>query len=410
MVWGLLEVIDACAGDAWCAALGRHLDNGPGRRFSSAEHIARLFASYGAQRPDVLRSWQLGRDTDGAGAPLDADLRWQAELWRRLRVVIGESSPAERLVDVCASLREAPDKVDLPQRVSVFGPTRLTVDQVAVLDALSAHRDVHLWLPHSSAALWDKVRPTTRSRRRADVTAELALNPLLASLGRDAREMQLLLAGTGATDTYHPPADAPQTLLGRIQADVRADAAPAGDAQMDASDRSVQVHACHGRARQVEVLREVLLGLLAEDPTLEPRDILVMCPDVESYAPLISATFGLGDVRGTTAHPGHRLRVRLADRSLRQTNPLLATTARLLELADARVTASQLLDLAASPPVRRRFRFDDDELERLRTWVTTSGVRWGGRRTPPSALPDGGRRAEHLASGAGPGADRCEHE
>jgi exodeoxyribonuclease V gamma subunit len=227
MVWGLLEVIDACAGDAWCAALGRHLDNGPGRRFSSAEHIARLFASYGAQRPDVLRSWQLGRDTDGAGAPLDADLRWQAELWRRLRVVIGEPSPAERLVDVCASLREAPDKVDLPQRVSVFGPTRLTVDQVAVLDALSAHRDVHLWLPHPSAALWNKVRPTTRPRRRADVTAELALNPLLASLGRDAREMQLLLAGTGATDTYHPPADAPQTLLGRIQADVRADAAPA---------------------------------------------------------------------------------------------------------------------------------------------------------------------------------------
>ncbi len=36
-----------------------------------------------------------------------------------------------------------------------------------------------------------------------------------------------------------------------------------------------------------------------------------------------------------------------------------------------------MLDLAASPPVRRRFRFDDDDLERLRQWVAASGVRWG---------------------------------
>ena len=79
-------------------------------------------------------------------------------------------------------------------------------------------------------------------------------------------------------------------------------------------------------------------------------------PDIEDYAPLISATFGLADDDGDeTRHPGHRLRVRLADRSLRQTNPLLAIVAALLELADARVTASQVLDLAASTPVRRRF-------------------------------------------------------
>ena len=84
----------------------------------------------------------------------------------------------------------------------------------------------------------------------------------------------------------------------------------------------MQVHSCHGPARQIDVLREVLLGLLADDPTLEPRDILVMCPDIETYAPLIVAGFGLGDVVHG-AHPAHRLRVRLADRSLVQTNPLL---------------------------------------------------------------------------------------
>ena len=38
---------------------------------------------------------------------------------------------------------------------------------------------------------------------------------------------------------------------------------------------------------------------------------------------------------------------------------------------------SQVLDLLGSGPVRRRFRLDDDDLERLRDLVVRSGVRWG---------------------------------
>ena len=48
-----------------------------------------------------------------------------------------------------------------------------------------------------------------------------------------------------------------------------------------------------------------------------------MCPDIETYAPLIEAGFGLVDVVGDAGHPAHRLRVRLADRAPGQTNPLL---------------------------------------------------------------------------------------
>ena len=141
-------------------------------------------------------------------------------------------------------------------------------------------------------------------------------------------------------------------------------------------DRSVQVHSCHGPARQIDVLREVLLGLLADDPTLEPRDILVMCPDIETYAPLIIADFGLGDVVHG-AHPAHRLRVRLADRSLVQTNPLLGVASQLLALAGSRVTASEVLNLAQAAPVRARFGFTDDDLEDITRWVRQANIRWG---------------------------------
>jgi exodeoxyribonuclease V gamma subunit len=128
--------------------------------------------------------------------------------------------------------------------------------------------------------------------------------------------------------------------------------------------------------RQVEVLREVVLGLLAADTTLEPRDILVMCPDVETFAPLIAAAFSLGSP-DDAHHPASRLRVRLADRALRQTNPLLEVLSQLLALGTARMTAPQVLDLAGRPAVRQRFGFADDDLEQLRDWVVDAGVRWG---------------------------------
>ena len=101
-----------------------------------------------------------------------------------------------------------------------------------------------------------------------------------------------------------------------------------------------------------------------------------MCPDIETYAPLIVADFGLGDVVHG-AHPAHRLRVRLADRSLIQTNPLLGVAAQLLALAGGRVTASEVLNLAQAAPVRARFGFTDDDLEAITRWVRQANIRWG---------------------------------
>jgi exodeoxyribonuclease V gamma subunit len=56
---------------------------------------------------------------------------------------------------------------------------------------------------------------------------------------------------------------------------------------------------------------------------------------------------------------------------------LLSLLAQVLALADGRVTASEVLDLAASEPVRRRFGVDDDDLDRIRDWAVAAGTRWG---------------------------------
>ncbi len=406
-VWPLLEVVDGCLDEPWLEGLAAHL-GGSGetadrarraRRFSVLRHLAVLFDRYALHRPEMVRAWASGVNTDRAGLELGGDGAWQAELWRRLRERIGRPDPAERVEGACARLREQSGVVELPARVSLFGLTRLPAGHLQVLRALAVGRDVHVFVLHPSPALWDRVASVTAKcrpviSRREDPTATLPVNRLLASWGQDAREMQLVLAGTEHVDHHDPVEHRAETLLARIQADVRADRRPAGaplPGQEDArpalgkNDRSVQVHACHGRARQVEVLRDAILHLLEEDTTLEPRDVIVMCPDIETFAPLIQATFGAGEVADDDdelqALPAEvrppDLRVRLADRSLRQTNPVLGVAARLLELAEERVTASQVLDLVDREPVRRRFGLDDDDVARIEDWVAASGIRWG---------------------------------
>jgi exodeoxyribonuclease V gamma subunit len=379
MVWPLLRVIDDSLTEPWCSTLATHLghfESGDeqelrqGRRYTVARRLAGLFASYARQRPQLLADWL----TDSTG-DIDPDLRWQPALWRALVARVNVDPPHIRHAKVVVRLHESP--ADLPERLSLFGHTRLPVTEIELLDALATHHDLHLWLPHPSDDLWHQLAADHGPlSRRDDSSHRRVHHQLLATLGRDLRELQRSLPTDPQTDEYLGDTSYPDTLLGWLQSDIAANAVRPGDRKLTADDRSVQVHSCHGPARQIDVLREVLLGLLADDDTLEPRDILVMCPDIETYAPLIVAGFGLGEVvRG--AHPAHRLRVKLADRALTQTNPLLGVASQLLVLAGGRATASEVLNLAEAAPVRAQFAFTDDDLDAVAAWVREANIRWG---------------------------------
>jgi exodeoxyribonuclease V gamma subunit len=390
LVWPLLEAIDVAVGPdptGWAATLAGHLgytDVGDpderelrhGRRYAVARRVAGLFASYAKARPAMLTAWLAGERTDGTGVPLDPDLHWQPQLWRALTTRINADPPPVRQAKVIAQLRDSPS--DLPPRLSLFGHTRLAAADIELLGALATHHDLHLWLPHPSDALWRALSDQRGQIPRAEDTSRLAVHhPLLQTLGRDLRELQRGLP-IAQSDQFCPPArPRPDTMLGWLQADIAANQLqPVGARFHKQDDRSVQVHRCHGAARQIDVLRDVLLGLLDEDPTLAPRDILVMCPDIDTYAPLITAAFGAPE-HTDHSHPAQGLRVRLADRALTQTNPLLAVLAELLQIAGGRAPASAVLSLAYSEPVRHRFAFTDDDLVTITEWVGATGIRWG---------------------------------
>ena len=164
--------------EPWCATLGRHLglldgQADQGRRVAVGQKLAALFTGYGAQRPAMLRDWAAGRDTDGSGRPARRRpaLAGRAVAAGPRRDRHGEPRRAAR-PGLRPAARRRPTIVDLPERLSVFGPTRLTTEQLTVLDALAEHRDVHLWLPHPSRGAVGRGSPTRggRGRRRGATT------------------------------------------------------------------------------------------------------------------------------------------------------------------------------------------------------------------------------------------------
>ncbi len=413
--WPLMEVVEAHLADPWLAPLARHMEESA--RFSSVRHVADLFDRYAVHRPDMVQRWSEGDRREG-------ETLWQYELWRILRQRIGQASPAERLREACDRLRAEPGMIDAPERVSLFGLTRLPASYLDVLEAVAAGRDVHLFLLHPSPALWDRlagvIGPGSRhTLRRDDPTARAPRHPLLSSWGRDAREMQLVLGGALAhgEGAAAAPLTGGATLLHRIQEDIRADRAPLGSSAsgaeerpaLDPDDDSIRIHSCHGRGRQVEVLRDALLHLFEDDPDLEPRDVIVMCPDIETFAPLIEAGFGAHD-RSDVARLGPgQLEIRLADRSLRQTNPVLGVVAEVLELASARDHR-----LPAARPGRARARPASVPPGRRRPGPAggvgaPGGDPLGVRCPTPRDVPAGFGGRQHVARRARPPPPGCRH-
>ena len=360
LVWPLQRV--ALNGtDPALADLRRHLAASR-EPYSSCLRIARQFAGYAAHRPTMLTGWADGLDLGPDGTPL-GEHAWQALLWRELAAELG-STPGDDRARLLTALRELPAP-GVPERVAVLAPPRVDGPTLELLDALACHHRVDLLLLTPTPGR----RPVPDGRLpRADFRPPIG-HPLNFALATVADERALLLPPDGTPDT-----DLPQNLLGWLQADLRRDAIERVR-ELDPADRSVQLHLSHGLDRQVEVLREVIAATFAADPTLEPRDIVVVTPQVSAVAPLVTAAFMLPSA--AASHPGHGFRVQLADRSVAQTNPMVGLLLQMLALPDSRFEASTLLDLCAQPAVAARFGFGDERHDRLVELVQQSGIRWG---------------------------------
>jgi exodeoxyribonuclease V gamma subunit len=329
----------------------------PDQLLARARHVADLFDRYVAHRPEMIRAW-LAEDgtgdhdgTDGAN-PLTDEHRWQPALFRAVRAEIGSPSRAELLLDLPDRLASRAALGTLPPRVAVFGLGTITPTQAEVIAALGRHRDL-LLLAHIPSRSTDRRHPLTRA------------------WGGSVEPTVDLLTSLGEVERLEPAPASRPNLLNRIQSAVEFDLErpPVAQTGTSVGDGSIQIHACHGATRQVEALRDALLHLIAADPTLTARDVVVVCPDLVRFAPMIQPV--LAEVLDRPGVPAA-----VADRSLARLTPVASAVDALFRFSTGRSNVDDLLMLLGEPAIAAASGLEG-HLEVLDRWFEQLNIRWG---------------------------------
>jgi exodeoxyribonuclease V gamma subunit len=361
------------------AYLGDGLDDR--RLLQISRSVADCFDQYTIFRPEMILAWDSGDGTD-----------WQAQLWRAISSKCQGSHRAALLKSLQNHVVSgAPPNGRLPSRVSLFGISYLPPFHLEALRLLSAYCDVTCYLLNPCGEYWGTI---ISDKKKSSLALHSALpaeaqeyyetgNPLLSSLGTLGQEFfeTLLEYGFEAEELDTVPEIMLQSgdketrsILSAIQNDILTlcDRPARGTREtVSSEDRSLQIHSCHGALREMEVLYDNLLGMFDELSDLEPRHIVVMIPDIESYAPYISSVFG-------SRSPGRPpLPFTIADRSVRRENLFVDAFLKILAIGSSRFALHEILNLLETPVIMSRFDIDEDELVDIRTWLADCNVRWG---------------------------------
>ncbi|OYT87904.1 MAG: exodeoxyribonuclease V subunit gamma [Burkholderiales bacterium PBB6] len=416
LTWRLMQSLPQWQqAPGWEPVAGFLQGGDPDRLLQLCRRLADLFDQYQVYRPDWLQAWRDGNDVllnpGRPELPVPADQRWQPLLWRALLAEVEEKQleatrPAlhQRVLDVLNS--DAPTAMRLPRRVVLFGMTHVPLPTLQALTALGERCQVLMAIPNPCRFHWADImdgRELLRmQRQRQPLRNGLPLDavplsqmhahahPLLAAWGRQGRDFVRQLDAFDdaqrALQRFELPRldlfdeddahDAP--LLTRVQARVR-DMLPLAEhaeAPLADDDFSIVFHKAHSAMREVEVLHDQLLSLLAERTSgvapLQARDVVVMVPDIEQMAPAIRAVFGQhgrGDAR--------YIPFDIADLSSRHASPMVTALDWLLRLPQQRCRFSELRDLLDVPALGRRFGLSTEDLPQLTQWMEGAGWRWG---------------------------------
>ncbi len=425
LVWRLMRLLPQLARQPVYAPLARFLADDPDmrKRFQLAERLADLFDQYQVYRADWLDAWARGRDEliDGRGrtGPLPPEQAWQPALWRTLVADVGDGAgplgrAAVHEAFMAQAARQAPGArpAGVPRRILVFGISAMPGQALEALAALARWSQILMCVHNPCAHFWADIVPDrdmlrARYRRQArrpgmpEVLDEAAIHqhahPLLAAWGKQGRDFIGMLDDVDdpsvregyrpafaalhrridAFDRLEGEALARATLLQQLQDDV-CDLRPLSEtrglwpAVDPAADESLRFHVAHSPQREVEILHDRLLDAFDRDPTLRPRDVIVMVPDIEAYAPHVQAVFGLYEADDARAIP-----YALADRGQRRADPLVLALEQLLGLPGLRVGMSHVLEWLDVPALRARFGIREQDLPTLHAWIADSNIRWG---------------------------------
>jgi exodeoxyribonuclease V gamma subunit len=357
--------------------------------YQLAHEIADLFDQYTLYRPDMILAWEKGRTAQ------PTEEAWQATLWRHLIEHLRHNQTFSdlhraRLLEMLQEKLQDPglDCSFLPPRVTVFGISSLPPYHLAVLSALARHIDLYFFVMNPCREYWldiiadrDIVKISKKEAVKEDMLHLVQGNSLLASMGHLGRDFMTLLQELDPNEQEFFSDPSPTTLLAGIQQDILylreiqdSSVQPTSNRKkIINSDRSIIFQSCHSPMREIETLHDNLLEIFNranEEEPLEPRDILVMAPDINEYAPFIRAVFG-------AERTSLKIPYSISDQSIETSSQHIESFLKIISLSESRLTSVDVMSLLDSAPIRNRFSFSDQDLSILQQWITDTRICWG---------------------------------
>ena len=374
--------------------------------YQLATKIADIFDQYLVYRPDWITKWEAGDNL----SEVTRFQPWQPILWRAIIKNALQLKQAHRhRVTLHNEFKYAIENTTktkgLPKRIFIFGMTAFAPHFIETVQLLKKHLDIHLMMHNPCRQYWadltknidqddsytifsdaTTIKPSTANNilKNKEKKQQLAknnfsnnvyYNSLLASLGQSGSECLQQILNTHCQEINAFVTINAHSLLTQMQSDIlnlHNWQTNKEKPKINPKDHSISFHNCPSPRRELEILHDQLLALFDQVSALTPKDIIVMIPDIETYAPWINSVFGqIND------YDKRKIPFSISDCNTNQTHPIMVGILQLLNLHKSRYNSTELLTLLDIPALQRQFNLQPQQLKMLRTWIYDSGIRWG---------------------------------
>lgn len=342
------------------------------KRWGLAGKLAQMFDDYQNYRVNLLNDWAGGKKTG-----LTDELLWQAVMWRNL-VEANSETYLSQFMEMPGKLKTSGIS-EAYKRITVFHTSAIPGAYMQFFFEIGKLMEVQMYIFNPSKEFWiedSDVRKHIKELMKNDEKNLAWLTPPHPILSGFGKGTQAFLATVlDATEGNVNPdnkeiwaEDKDNNLLQNIQADIRNKGESKKIEAKD--DGSIQFHACHGPRREVEVVKDLILKWFEKHPESEPRDIQVLVPDMETYAPFIESVFQVNDHNPP-------IPCSISKRPAVSAGAVGSAFIRLMKLNESRMTAPEVVEMLELDPIRERYGLEPNDVMMMRGLVNEAGIRWG---------------------------------
>ncbi len=292
------------------------------RKISVANHLTQLFEKYAVY--GHIENLKINN--------------WQQLVWKE---VFQQCDVEQNIIRSCISKEKIPDL-----SVHLFAFSHISPLYFEFFCKTSQHVPVYIYQLSPCQEFW------------SDLTEDHS--SLLVSFGKVAREMAKMIEKSEVTAEESYLIFAGNTRLKQLQRELLT----LQPEELLEEDDSLQIHISTTPHNEVLNLYRVLHKLL-ETGQVEPKDVIVMAPQIENYVPYIQSIFG------------KEIGYQISDLPFQKNHKTCSALFLLLELEEKRWNTNAVLELLQHPLFQKKQGFTEDDLFQIKRWIQQTGVSWG---------------------------------